>query len=248
MEVHAHTQTERKRLKHYLFEFFMLFLAVFCGFLAENFREHQVEHRREKQYMQSLMNDLASDTANISAGIPLRLKRIAAIDSVFIFFTQHPNTKTISGKIFKTIRRTNYDARFARNTITIDQLKNAGNMRLVRNKEVADSISSYDLHCQQSSLYFDFYIVNSQVGNRQFEKLFVATDLLPLYISNASPAIVSNIPDSLAIGIHTEGLNEQLNFMMLEKAYARQEINQYSFLKERAVRLMELIRNKYHLQ
>jgi len=38
MEAHPHTYTERKRLKHYLFEFLMLFLAVFCGFLAENFR------------------------------------------------------------------------------------------------------------------------------------------------------------------------------------------------------------------
>ena len=49
MEVHAHTHTERKRLRHYLFEFFMLFLAVFCGFLAENFREHIVEKKTGKR-------------------------------------------------------------------------------------------------------------------------------------------------------------------------------------------------------
>src|SRR5215813_12293444 len=36
---------------HYLFEFLMLFLAVFCGFLAENQREHMVERRREKDYI-----------------------------------------------------------------------------------------------------------------------------------------------------------------------------------------------------
>ena len=38
MEVHAHTHTERKKWTHYLWEFLMLFLAVFCGFLAENQR------------------------------------------------------------------------------------------------------------------------------------------------------------------------------------------------------------------
>ena len=37
MEVHSHTHTERKKFTHYLWEFLMLFLAVFCGFLAENF-------------------------------------------------------------------------------------------------------------------------------------------------------------------------------------------------------------------
>ena len=28
----------------------MLFLAVFCGFLAEYQLEHTIEHRKEKQY------------------------------------------------------------------------------------------------------------------------------------------------------------------------------------------------------
>ncbi len=40
MEVHAHTHTARKKWTHYFWEFLMLFLAVFCGFLAENQREH----------------------------------------------------------------------------------------------------------------------------------------------------------------------------------------------------------------
>src|SRR5574338_1328038 len=63
MEVHHHSHAEGKRLKHYLFEFFMLFFAVFCGFLAENQREHIVERQREKQYMSTMLEDLKSDTA-----------------------------------------------------------------------------------------------------------------------------------------------------------------------------------------
>jgi len=40
MEVHAHSHTVpiaigRKKWTHYFWEFLMLFLAVFCGFLAE---------------------------------------------------------------------------------------------------------------------------------------------------------------------------------------------------------------------
>ena len=247
MEVHAHSHTERKKWTHYFWEFLMLFLAVFCGFLAENQREHMVEHQREKQYMESLLRDLGADTTVLGNGIPLKLRRISSIDSVFQFFNGHPGAKTIFGKLFRTIRRTNFDARFIRNVITINQLKNAGGMRLVRNKEVSDSISSYDQRCEVTTLYNDFYTVNSQVGNRQFEKLFNATDLLPLYISNTSPAIISNIPDSIVIRINTTELNDQLNFMMLEKAYARQEIERYKELQGRAERLMNLIKKEYHL-
>jgi hypothetical protein len=41
----------------------MLFLAVFCGFLAENQREHMIENQREKVYMTSLVEDLKEDTS-----------------------------------------------------------------------------------------------------------------------------------------------------------------------------------------
>ncbi|MBK7243516.1 MAG: hypothetical protein IPH98_06595 [Saprospiraceae bacterium] len=53
MEVHHHTHNSaephhKKNWKLYLWEFFMLFMAVFCGFLAEIQVEHYVEHQREK--------------------------------------------------------------------------------------------------------------------------------------------------------------------------------------------------------
>ena len=68
MEVHSHTHTAdpdshwgRKKWTHYLWEFLMLFLAVFCGFLAENIRENELERHREKEYIRSLVKDLQYD-------------------------------------------------------------------------------------------------------------------------------------------------------------------------------------------
>ena len=248
MEVHAHTHTARKKWTHYFWEFLMLFLAVFCGFLAEYQLEHVIENQREKKYMQSLLSDLAADTATLNAGYPRKQKRIEAIDSVFTFFLNNPGIKTIKGKLFRTIRRTNYDARFTRTNITFNQLKNAGGMRLIRNKQVADSISAYDLRCEQNSLYFEIYNTIGQAGARQIEKLVNAADLLPYYISNPTGAIVYNIPDSINIRINVENLNEQLNFMMQEKAYARQDTDQFRDIHAKAERLMELIKKEYHLK
>ena len=54
MEVHSHSHMPRKKWTHYFWEFLMLFLAVFCGFLAENQREHFVEHQREIKLMETL--------------------------------------------------------------------------------------------------------------------------------------------------------------------------------------------------
>ena len=65
MEVHAHTHTERKKWTHYFWEFLMLFLAVFCGFLAEYQLEHKIEKNREKQFMVSMIEDLKAGTSAI---------------------------------------------------------------------------------------------------------------------------------------------------------------------------------------
>jgi len=51
-----------KKIKTYLFEFLMLFFAVFCGFIADNWREKLSEHQREKAFIISIVEDIKSDT------------------------------------------------------------------------------------------------------------------------------------------------------------------------------------------
>ena len=72
MEVHAHAHTSRKKWTHYFWEFLMLFLAVFCGFLAEYQLEHVIENQREEKYVKSLIQDLKTDTAHLETYINLR--------------------------------------------------------------------------------------------------------------------------------------------------------------------------------
>ena len=60
----------------------MLFLAVFCGFLAENQREHIVEHQREKKFMETLYDDLKKDTADLNNDIRWWDNMISRIDTI----------------------------------------------------------------------------------------------------------------------------------------------------------------------
>ena len=63
MEVHAHSHTAGKKWTHYFWDFLMLFLAVFCGFLAENIREHSVEKHRENILYKLGMHNASGLTA-----------------------------------------------------------------------------------------------------------------------------------------------------------------------------------------
>src|SRR4029078_8969649 len=71
MEIHKHPHhvTHKKKWPEYLLEFFMLFLAVFLGFLAENYRETIVNKEKEHHYMQNMIADLKADTADVNFAI-----------------------------------------------------------------------------------------------------------------------------------------------------------------------------------
>lgn len=53
----------------------MLFLAVFCGFLAEYKLEHTIEHQREKEYAKALYDELYADSIVFANKIKGRLDK-----------------------------------------------------------------------------------------------------------------------------------------------------------------------------
>jgi hypothetical protein len=149
MEIHAQHlhKAPGKKWTHYLFEFLMLFLAVFCGFLAENQREHMVERRREKDYMINMLEDIKADTANLNRIINSRTKKDHALDSL-----SHMMNGKSPGDFAKeiyfyaaSIART-LPYRFVPNDGTMLQLKNSGSMRLIHKRAVVDSIIKYDVN------------------------------------------------------------------------------------------------------
>ena len=82
MEVHAHSLTERKKWTHYLWEFLMLFLAVFCGFVAENIRENIHNREIEKNNIESLLKNLHEDSLNLARSTEVNEKRFTFLDSL----------------------------------------------------------------------------------------------------------------------------------------------------------------------
>src|SRR6185436_19465863 len=99
MEVHHHAHTSRKKWTHYFWDFLMLFLAVFCGFLAENLREHSVEHKREKRFMQNLLQDLGRDTTHINLQQAFQQRAVKVADSI-VSYLNGPDRDTHMGDIY----------------------------------------------------------------------------------------------------------------------------------------------------
>ena len=135
----------------------MLFLAVFCGFLAENQREHMIEHRREKVYMASMLNDIRADTTMLNLMHRTFADIGVHIDSLIPLLQQDKEMEKNAGRIYQHQVWLSLFARWIYSDRTISQLKNSGNFRLIRNKPVSDLIIDYDGY------------VTNYVGNMQSE-------------------------------------------------------------------------------
>lgn len=150
MEVHHHSHTENpstghagKKFKHYVFEFFMLFLAVFCGFLAENQREHMVEHQREKEFMISMLEDLRTDSLKLTLMMDFFETVKLKYDSVSNLLKPPVSSKALL-KAYRIIAELDDIANFNYTNRTVSQLKNAGGFRIIRKQNVANDIADYD--------------------------------------------------------------------------------------------------------
>ena len=237
MKIHSHHphQKKKKKIGHYFFEFLMLFLAVFCGFIAENWREQLRDHQREKEYMHSIVQDLKSDTLQ-SAKILMQLrKKSEGVDSVLSALLS-PEILENSNGVYRLWTQ-NLDLKaFVANDRTLQQLKNSGELRLIRNKAVSDGIMEYDQTVR--NYYRQTDLMYNALGNQVVYSQFF--DFINLNKKKNTP-----IP-----------LTEQ-GKKLLNEAYAHQQLWNYglsgliSWLEDvhaEGVELLLFIKKEYHIE
>jgi len=238
MEVHAHTHTPRKKWTHYLWEFLMLFLAVFCGFLAENYREHVVEHQQEKEYMQSMLEDLGQDTLEINR---ISLVNIAAnvdLDTLLeILKLPLSGDKVTRKKLYYFLQASIRAELCVFSQRTMSQLKNAGGLRLVRKREVANMISLYDSKIQYLGVIAksldEITSDATRLGSEVYDLNYYTSHHDNNYeLITYDPKILKKLSNIAHL--------EQIVFAHYE-SHLQEE-------KQVAIRLIKLIKKEYHLQ
>ena len=185
METHVHHLHEApgKKWTHYLFEFFMLFLAVFCGFLAENQREHMIEHQRERQYTKQLLADLRKDSAFFK-------RRVTIVDSTFekswikeLFAQQqHPADSEIIGGFLKEFW--SFDVSLTNSTFI--QMKTSGALRYIRSSQLTSELQKY------YDVLLERVIVQSDVARNFFNDY-----MLPWYVRHIKAQDLDALGDTI---------------------------------------------------
>jgi hypothetical protein len=264
MEVHAHTHTSRKKWSHYFWEFLMLFLAVFSGFMAEYFLEHKIEKNREKQFMVSMIEDLKADTSAISILNIQRYGRIRMYDSLASFIIE--KTFLDNGADFYYWgRNISRRAFFFSADGTMQQLKNSGGLRLISDQTISDKIIAYDVLYRNIMLQQNLEEVQLNEYRSKAAKIFDAAVFSKMTrgLTNERPGTNRQLKDStILLSMFFErpmdnpqlkdsspiALNELANSLNYWAAGSQRLLQLLEQLKKMAFELIDLIKKEYHLE
>lgn len=169
MEVHHHTH-HPKKWKEYISEFFMLFFAVFAGFMAESYLEYRVERHKEHDYLVSMVKDLQLDTADMNYKMKNMTLLIDTSELIVNLLIKKEISKNEAYQIYNNavfLETKDCFLQFANGTI--DQLRNAGGFRVILNKEINDKIKDYII--DQGRLNLQTELFRIEWTNSKHQKL-----------------------------------------------------------------------------
>jgi len=238
MEVHAHSHTARKKWTHYLWEFLMLFLAVFCGFLAEYQLEHKIESDRGKQYIISFYKDLKYDTSHLAAVVNSYKAKVRDLDVVSkcydsllakLYCKGCLNKLHISSRGFFELRTSDR---------TMQQLKNAGGLRLLSSVD-ADSIIAYDNLIRGYKIDETTTFQETQTAVRDVSSELFNYAVIKDGIFTDGEVFVTN--DKLIINKYFNTLNRYAKYSALY-------IQKLENIKSEAINIMNYFNKKYHIE
>ena len=247
MEIH-HPQPDhkKKKLKEYLLEFLMIFLAVTLGFFAESYREHLDDRSKEKEFMRTMVSDLKSDTTTMNREIYYGRLTDINTDSL-LFVLKQQNTPQNTVLIYRLVGSDFYRFdNFKYHNRTVEELKSSGNFRLIQYGFIADSIMAYD-----NNMKYFLYLLDG-LQQMMFDLKKAEEKVLDYkyfnrasYLTNFTISVRDSLPilftqNKLLLG---EYYNSLFNYSLLSSLYLKLLIE----LKLEADNLLKLINKQYGL-
>jgi hypothetical protein len=157
---------------HYFFEFFMMFLAVFLGFLADNIRERLVEKKQERVYMKNMLEDLRADIV-LSDNYAKNNKSVFELIEILVQLIKSPERKQHITKLAYTARMVLPQFKQLYLTErTYEQMKSSGTLRLISSQPVANGISYYYYSISDLKKYNESIMVWATDYGSEMGKIF----------------------------------------------------------------------------
>ena len=254
---HSH-EASGKGWKHYFFDFLMLFLAVYCGFLAENIRERRVEDERAEVLAKNLYKELIADSVVIQQMIEVRkIKEIEC--SYFIAYVKDSNLTTLSNRFYKSFSWAFLQTGkilFEPDDGIINQLKNSCELRYFRSAALQAAVGELnvaianirtrnereynmvEIYTRPFSIkFYDFEWLNALTKNGELE-------FTEAMLQNREVPINGSIPNIDKFDRKEAENIASYYLLMLHST----RMAQYARYTNSNHKLLEILRKNYHLE
>jgi len=239
MEVHHHSHTARKKWTHYFWEFLMLFLAVFCGFMAEYQLEHKIERDRGKQYIRSFYEDLVTDSSHFSKLITTFETKITVLQNMSSCYDSVKSGQTNIVCLGNIFRNSLDFPDMVYTDRTLQQLKNAGGLRLLKAVD-ADKILLYDNLLRK-------YKVAETSGYQQMQTEIRNTFFSVINFESWTDYRITST-DFLLFTNNKELLNKFFNQLRLYSLWSGARLRDMQELKKSNEELIDFFKKKNHFE
>ncbi|MBL0068653.1 MAG: hypothetical protein IPP39_09255 [Chitinophagaceae bacterium] len=264
MEVHHHSHNShgKKNWKSYFWEFLMLFLAVFCGFLAEYQLEHKIEKERARKYMYDMVENLKYDTTRYNRNLVNNETIGKQLDSFRATISVAIKGQINGNRLYELWLKCSSFNSVVFNRTAITQLKNAGSFRLIKNDILSSSISDYYERkitaCEEqeeqlrrsnerlsisSARFFNYepfdQLLSKETTFKELTPDSIIKNNYQIFNSNPALTLLNSNPADLKLLYNDVAIKE--NEMKAYNAYLR-------WAKETAIALMQEIDKEYHFK
>ena len=237
MEVHHHPHVEKKSFKEYLLEGLMIFIAVSMGFFAENIRESITEHETVKRNMEIVIENLKMDINDLTFCIKGNQKEIKVFDSIIA--CKHHSLKDslqlskFNNYLGKIIAAFNSFP----NKSAFEQMKSSGTLRLIKSKEVLDSLFNYE--------QINLLLKNNEAPYIEYHKKIIENASNFIDLTEDNKLLNQNISDKELESILGKFYNDCFTLKLISNVYYL-PILQTQLSK--ASNLIKLLQKEYHLE
>ena len=258
MEVHHHPHTSRKKWTHYFWEFLMLFLAVFCGFLAENQREHYIEDQRAKTLAKNLYKEIYADSIAVQQKIAIRNKKEEAT-IYFIKYVKDSSLTDLSSRFYPAFTWAFLQSAqliFEPNDGILNQLRNSGELRYFKSRELQAAVGQLSVQIanlrsrnEKEYGYIEMYLRPFSIRHYDFNWYEAFTSqgkftLLEVLNQNTQVPVAGKIINRDKIN-RQEAENIASYYMLMLRGTRQTQYLPYVSINHQ---LLQILRKEYHLE
>jgi hypothetical protein len=176
MEVYHHPNLHHnpKKIKEYVLEFIMIFLAVTMGFFAENIRQNISDKWQVRHLCEQLVHDLKNDSIILDNNILRETGLAKKTDSLFSLL-QQPATTLDSKKMQELIIACYNINLFQPSSGAMSAIKNELHLKQFANSDITLYISNYETDQALLKTIEQFHMANL----KQYIQGFISTHFTP---------------------------------------------------------------------